>query len=329
MLSLANANNLNPISYDRRNRTPYAEQWNINVQRQLRGGIVVEIGYNGNHFLNSWRQIEGNPAPPGAGSINPRRVFTTATIPGAPGPTTLSNVLRIQRDGFSRYNALQIKVEKRYAKGLYLLASYSHSRTIALQDGYQDPLNEAPEIGVADIDRPNYFVGSGLYDLPFGRGRSIGRQWGGVANALLGGWSFGPIVRANSGTPFNLSVAGNPSNNGVGKDRPNLVGDTHLANPTPNEWFNVSAFAKNAPYTYGNVPHNFLRGPSFFNVDAVLRKSFRLNERLTADLRLESFNMLNHTNLDPPNAIVGVSNFGTISSAEPSRSNQVGLKILF
>ena len=128
--------------------------------------------------------------------------------------------------------------------------------------------------------------------------------------------------------PLNLSVIGTPSNSGQA-DRPNVVGDWHLANPTVQEWFYTAAFAKNALYTYGNAGRNALRGPGVFNLDLAAHKVFRFNERVSAQLRLESFNATNTPALGNPNTAVGSPQFGQISSAGVPRDNQIGLKILF
>jgi hypothetical protein len=112
-----------------------------------------------------------------------------------------------------------------------------------------------------------------------------------------------------------------------------VVGNWQLADPTVQEWFNTAAFVKNAPYTYGDAGRNILRGPGLFNLDLAAHKQFRITERITAQLRLESFNA---TNTPPfagqtgsPNTVVGSPQFGQISVAGTPRDNQIGLKILF
>jgi hypothetical protein len=198
------------------------------------------------------------------------------------------------------------------------------AKTTALGSGFQDPLNIDAEVGPADTDRRHYFVASGVYELPFGRDG----EGGGVSRALFGGWSLSPIVTVASGLPLNLTVNGNPSNTGQ-NDRPNVVGDWQLENPTVAQWFNTAAFVANDRYTYGNAARNLLRGPGLFNVDLSARKSFRLSRGISADLRFESFNLTNTPSLGSPNTQVGNPSFGRISSAGAARSNQVALKLLF
>jgi len=129
--------------------------------------------------------------------------------------------------------------------------------------------------------------------------------------------------------PINLTVNGEPSNNGDTSDRPNVIGEWRLANPGVQEWFNTAAFVANAKYTYGNAGRNILRGPGLVNFDFGAHKSFRITERVTAQLRLESFNATNTPFFSAPNTQVGNPSFGQISSAGTPRDNQVGLKILF
>jgi len=327
-LTPASARNVTLVSYDRSNKTPTAYQWNLNVQRELPGAVVLEVGYTANRFVNDWRQIDGNPAPAGPGDINSRRAFTTAEVPGSSDLITLANVVRIQKDGWSRYRALQTKVEKRYSKGVSVLASYAWSRTTGLGNFFQNVNDIDAEVAVSDNDRPHHFVASGVWELPFGNGRAVGGNWAGVTNGVLGGWSLSPILTLTSGAPLNLTVNGNPANTGQ-SDRPNVVGDWHLDNPTPEQWFNTAAFVANDKYTFGNAGRNLLRGPGTFNLDVVLRKSFQVSERVSADLRFESFNATNTTPLGAPNTQVGNPSFGRISSAGAARSNQVALKLYF
>lgn len=329
-LSLSNAANVQLISYDRSDATPYDQQWNFNIQRQLPGGIVLEAGYYGNKLDHMWRQIDGNPAPPEPGTVNLNREFTSTTVPGTTDTITLGAVTRIQKDGYSNYNAMQAKLEKRYSKGVTFIASYAYSKTMALGDasGVQNPLNWRADYALSSQDMRQHFVGSAIYALPFGRGKTWGAHWNRITDGLLGGWSGGPIVTVDSGMPLNLSVVGDPSNTGQ-QDRPDVAGNWHLANPTVQEWFNTAAFIPNYKYTYGNAGRNILLSPGLVNLDFGLHKAFRITERVNAQLRLESFNLTNTPALGAPNTQVGNQLIGQITSAGAARENQIGLKIVF
>jgi hypothetical protein len=330
-LSLANASNVQLISYDRKGVTPVDYQWNFNVQRQLPGGILLEVGYYGNKLDHMWRQIDGNPAPPEPGNINANRPYTSTLVPANGATITLGSVVRIQKDGWSAYNALQTKIEKRYANGLTFIASYAYSKTLALGDtpGVQNQLNWMADKAVSSQDMRQHFVGSAVYQLPFGHGRKFGSGWSRITNAVLGGWSFAPIVTVSTGLPLNITVNGNPSNTGTSVDRPNVVGQWQLANQSASEWFNTAAFVANAPYTYGNAGRNIIRAPGLVNLDLALHKSFRITERVSAQIRAESFNATNTPALGAPNTVLGNALFGQITSAGSARDNQLGVKVVF
>ncbi len=327
-LTPASASDVNLVSHDRRDRIPTAYQWNVNVQRELPGRVMVEAGYTFNKLVNMWREIDGNPALPGPGNVNRRRFIQTAVDPVSRESFTLANVTRIQKDGWSRYHGLQTKIERRYGNGISLLGAYTWSRTVGIENFFQDPNNLEAEVGPTSVDRPHRFVASGVYELPFGRDRRIGSDWRGLKDAVLGGWAFSPILTIQSGAPLDLTVNGNPSNSS-GTDRPNVVGDWRLDDPTVQRWFNTDAFVANAPFTYGNATRNLLRGPGFYNVDIALRKAFRVSDRVTAELRFESINATNAVNFGNPNTQVGNPNFGVISSADTARNQQVAVKFTF
>jgi hypothetical protein len=332
-LSVANAKNVELISYDQRSVPPTDYQWNFNVQRQLPGGILLEVGYMGNTFDHNWWDIDGNPAPLAAnptGSLNSRRLYPSTAVPGTPDTLTLADVVRIQKDGYSHYNGLQAKLEKRYTHGLTFIASYAYSKTMALGDtiGLQDPNDWRAEYAPAVQDMTQHFVGSAVYELPFGRHRQFGSNWNRATNVVLGGWSIDPIVTVDTGFPVNLTE--NVDNSNTGQiDRPNVVGDWHLAHPSVNEWFNTAAFVVNPEGTFGDAGRNILRAPGLFNLDLGAHKTFQLSERVGAQFRLESFNLTNTPPLGYPNAELGNPNFGKIQSAGTPRENQIALKVVF
>jgi hypothetical protein len=329
--SAANASAVVLTSVDTSNTAPIAQQWNLNIERQLPGGILLEAGYYGNRFDHMWRAFNANQLTIPNANQKANLSYKTVILPGVSNPVTLSTTLtRDQLDGYSRYNALQIKAEKRYSKGLMFIVSYAYSKTMAVGDtsGVQNILDVPAEYAVSSQDLTHHFVGSAIYDLPFGRGKGFGAHWNRVTNAFLGGWSISPIVTVDSGFPLTLTVRGNPSNTG-GTDRPNINGDWHLIDPTVQEWFNTSVFSKNAPLTYGDAGRNILRGPGLFNIDLAAHKSFQITERISTELRVESFNFTNTPALGNPNTQVGNPNFGTISSAGPPRDNQLAVKVLF
>ncbi len=158
-----------------------------------------------------------------------------------------------------------------------------------------------------------------MYELPFGRGR-----------AILGGWTTAGIVTFSSGLRVDLSVRGNPSNTGA-TDRPNVLHDWYLSpgERSLDRWFDTTAFAPNAPFTFGNAARNLIGGPPLTNFDLALYKQFRINERIRTQFRVEAFNATNTPAFGSPNAQVGNPNIGQISSAGRPRNLQLGLKLVF
>jgi Carboxypeptidase regulatory-like domain len=351
-LSLTNANgatNVTLVSFDRHAVIPTDQAWNLNVQRALPSGIVVEVGYYGNKFDHNWWQIDGNPAPatptselPTAG-INANRLYKSTTIPDVAGNPTinLGTVSRVWKEGWSQYNGLQAKAEKRYSKGLTFIAAYSYAKTIGVGDteDFQNPANILAERAVVDTDMRHHFVGSSLIPLPFGHGQQFGSEWNRWLDGAFGGWSLNPIVTASSGQPLNLTESKNPSNSGGTADRPNEIGNPWAAiNPTtgaptrvPAQWFNTAAFAVQASGTYGDAPRNVITGPGILNLDAGLHKTITFSERFSAQLRLESFNVTNSPHYGAPALNVqSPTTLGTITSVTGNpRQNQVAIKFFF
>jgi len=354
-LSLTNANGatgVTLVSFDRHAVIPTDQAWNINVQRALPGGIVAEVGYYGNKFDHNWWQVDGNPAPATAtsaeigGLLNNDRPIHSTTIPNVSGTPTiyLGTVNRLWKEGWSQYNGLQAKVEKRYSKGYNFLATYAYAKTIGIGDtnDFQNPLNVAAERAVVNTDMRHRFVGSSVLPLPFGHGRQFGSSWNKWLDGAFGGWSLNPIVTANTGQPLNLTESKNPSNSGGTADRPNEIGNPGAAiNPTtgaatapirvPGQWFNTSAFAVQASGTYGNAPRNVITGPGVLNLDAGIHKTLTFSEHLSTQLRLESFNVTNSPHYGSPALNVqSPTTLGTITTVTGNpRQNQLAIKFLF
>jgi hypothetical protein len=337
-----NARNIGTSSYQRDLRNAYSQQWNFNIQRELPGETVLEVGYYANKANKLMRRTEGNYALPGPGVVNARRRYTTVLVPGdnvLVGP--LANTFRHEATANSNFHSLQTKVEKRFSAGLSLLGSYMWSKAISDGRGEsaaggvsnslpQDPLNYRAERSLADEHRAHRFVVSYNYDLPFGRGKSHLANAGAIAEGFLGGWAIGGITTLSTGRLQNLSVQGNPSNTG-NPDRPDVVGDWRLDSDqrTLERWFNTSAFVRNAAYSYGNAGRNLIEGPAEVNFDLAVYKSFTIREGMRLQFRAEAFNLMNTPQFGVPNAQVGNPAFGSIGSAGRPRNLQFGLKFVF
>jgi hypothetical protein len=307
--------------------TPYVQQWNFNIQQQVGAGFVAQVSYVGSSSHDLEYQINIDQGTPGAGSILLRQPLPQYSAVNVTGPFVSAN-----------YESLQGQIERRFSKGLTALAAYTWSHSIdngpssAADDGYdpgpQNPNNLAAGRGNSDFDVRQRFSFSTVYELPFGKGKPF-LNGNSLGNAVLGGWQLTAIVSAQTGLPITPILSYDPTNTGI-IAYPNRIGSGVLSNPTPNDWFNGSAFVAPTGYSYGNSGRNILTGPGFHNIDLGLSRRVSLKERASLELRAEAFNLFNTPQFGPPNNTVGVSNTGAITTViNPQRELQFALRFAF
>jgi outer membrane receptor protein involved in Fe transport len=341
-LDIARATGVQLSAIERQAISPYSQQWNLNIQRDLGKDWMVEVGYAGSKGTHLERVIDENYSPPGAGAINAKRPFQTAAVPGSSVVAALGPIYGYHFNGNTNYNALVTRLEKRFSQGLTVLTSYTYSKAIgdicgaaAAGDttncGYQDPRNLRNERSIDNIDVPHRFVSSAMYELPFGRGRRYGSQMPRALDAVAGGWMLGSIFTIASGVPFSVISSGNPANTGTFSvvNRPNVVADPYGITRTVTQDFNTAAFVNNAAYTVGNAGRNIMRQRGFFNWDFSANKEFALYERLRMQFRFESFHFTNTPRFGVPGTTLGTATFGRITSADTPRNQQLGLKLIW
>ncbi len=146
-----------------------------------------------------------------------------------------------------------------------------------------------------------------------------------MPRAVADGWQTAGIITLQTGQPFSVLTGQNQSSTGLGNDRPNLVGDPNAGPRSVAQWFNTSAFALNAPLTFGNAGRNIVTGPPYKNVDYSVMKNTRLTESLSMQLRAEFFNILNHPNFALPRNTMTAPNFGALYQTPDVAQNNVGL----
>jgi len=305
-------------------------QGNIAIQRELTAAMVATIAYVGSSSRNLRRQLDVNAPLPGPGPINPRRPFPDW------GAITV-----LQADAETSYHALQAKLERRFTRGLSVLASYTWSHAIDdaqdNEDGGgngpvlpQNPLNLAAEKASAGIDVRQRLVTSFVYDVPLGRaGGVLGASP--VMRAIFGGYRVSGIFVAQGGPPVNPGVAGNPANT-TGPIRPNRLADGNLPRDerSVDRWFDLSAFAVPPPFTYGDSGRNVLRAPGLVNVDLVVARDVPFGGDRRLEFRAEFFNLTNSAHFARPNATIGSPQAGLISStAQANRQVQLGVRFVF
>ena len=309
----------------------HIQQWNVNIQRELPYSAVLTVAYAGTYGNSLMeKNFNFNSAPPNLGN-NPRAL--------RPYPQ-YNNINLTDSHGWLKYESLQVKAERRAAKGLYLLAAYTYSKAVTnglvqeiTADPGQDfyPLLPYPNAdkGLASTDLRNAFNLSYLYELPFGKGRKYGSNLNKVAQTVLGNWQINGITLVHSGFPLGITMSTNQSGTGIG-NRPNRICDGSLANPTVSQWFDTKCFVAPAPGTLGNSARTTLAGPGQVNFDTSVFKKFPVTESSELQFRGEFFNIANHAQLSVPLTALGPSTFGKITSTVNSaRQIQFALKYVF
>jgi hypothetical protein len=299
----------------------YAQHWNFNIQREVNRVGVFSIAYAGSKGTDLPRSLDANQPFPGSSPLYSR----------APYPS-FSNILVTESGGNSEYQSLQLLFRRRLSKGLAMLASYTFSKSIddtsaflptqSDQNFPQDSHNYRLERALSSFDVPNLATIAFVYAIP------SPLRW-------MRGFELSSIITAESGQPFTPELSTDNSNTGntggnFGIDRPNVLRSPALANPSPQEWFNVNAFAIPQPYTWGNAGRNILRGPGLFTADLSLRRVFVLRDRLRMTAEAQAFNTLNRANFNLPDAFADQPlTFGKIFSAKDPRQIQFALRFAF
>jgi hypothetical protein len=306
----------------------YTQTWSGGLQYELLPSTMVEVSYMGSWTLGADNSTIRNVPEPGSGSVQARR-----PIP-ALGP-----IRTIRFDGKSIYHGVTIKAEQRLRRNYSYSVSYTLSSstddasspgaTEAEPNVPQDVRNVFDETGewaASSFDHRHLFVASGTYELPFFD------DAGGLTEGLFGGWRVNAVFFAQSGAPFTVNLGVDQANVGSGPaQRPDQVSEPNLPSGErlPERWFDTSAFALPAPFTFGSARRNSVIGPGFANLDLVVAKTWRVASTRQLELRWEVFNALNRVNFDLPNRIFGTANFGRIFSAKNPREMQVGAKFSF
>jgi hypothetical protein len=332
------------INYTPRDtRTAYVQSYHLSIQREIVRNLLVDVAYVGNVsrnliILGDFNQARPNNATdPPAGTL----LQTRRPIPG------FSSIQASFAGGEANYNALQIKLERRFSDGLYLLNSFTWSKAIDNASGHLEANNGdnsrinirdlQSERGLSSYDQPVNNTTSVVYELPYGRGRRFGSNAPGIVNAALGGWRLTLINTMTSGQIGNLSYNA-PSASQVTSTlgltyRPNIIGDITVPSDqrTPDNYLNRSALAiPDRSQPFGSAGRNTVRGPAFFQTDLGLHKQFPLfSETTKLEFRVEAFNLFNHSNFAAPDTNISNSTFGQLRTAFPAREIQFALKLYF
>ena len=340
------------------------QSWFFSVQRDLGHNWMVDVAYVGNHGFNEIIINDINQA-----NVMQPTTCTTATESSSssgcitnfqsrlPMPN-FTSVIGTLPWGYSNYNGLQAKVEKRFSSGLYLLNAFTWSKSLDIapqaQDGsggcdncgnfipsVQNIYNYKADYGISATNRPFLNVTSLVWSLPVGTGQRLLSNVGRVGNAIVGGWQMTDIFQARSGDPITFAYSPDGDTqvsalitiDGRNSYRPNESGPAIATNKSPKGYFNLSSFSTPQPYApFGNSPRNGVRGYGFWELDTGLTKDFALTEKYHLQFRAEAFNLTNETNFGEPNSVYNGANsttFGVITSSLPARELQFAGKIIF
>lgn len=314
------------------NRSPYSQQWNLFIQRQLTDSTTVDIGYVGSANRKQIGYFGMNNAPtPAPGAVDPRRILYKAGFIGnMDGGFNMFN---------SEYNAFQAKLTRRFSKGLQLIGNYTWGKCMddqsSLAEGkYQNFLNTRADWSRCSYDIQHAFKLGYVYDLPFGRGRQFGSGWNKFTDGVLGGWALEGIVQLQSGTPSNVRTGLDRANVGKTNERPNVIRNPNLPNGdrTVDRWFDTGAFQLQDAFTWGNAGAYMVHDDGRIVFDLSIAKRFRFLERHSLELRGEFFNFPNNVNFTAPGSggyVINTATYGVIQGTTAARQIQFALRYAF
>lgn len=324
-------------------KTPYTQQWNLDIQRQLTNTFMVAVGYVGTKATHLIGIVDINEVQPGL-------AFSSGVIPVGTAVTStntpLLNPLRPYR-GYSsineiepwfnsNYHSLQASAQKTFGGNSLIGVSYTWSKNLtdAQTDRSSAPQNtynfHDGEYGPAQFDRRHVFTANYVYELPFFRTQK------GLIGKVLGGWQIAGIVYANTGLPLTITTGGIDTGGlgllpGAASARPDAVCDpANGATKDRFQWFNTSCFVTPPVGRPGNLGRGNVWGPGFQRWDLSGSKNITFRERYRFQLRAEATNVFNHSN---PNTIgtslTTTSTYGTVTTYRDPRIVQLGAKFYF
>jgi len=335
-----------------------ADEWNMTVQHQFAGNTTLQVGYvgqRGTHLMVPFdyaqRVLLPNTACATPPCTAPSPYFaanpTLYSVLGNGGPG--ATVSGTKSNGTMRYNSLQAVVQKQMTHGLQYQVAYTFSKCMSDSTGYygawvnalsasaywQNVYDQKSEYAPCYYDATHVISAYAIYDLPFGRGRMLGKNANRAINGVIGGWEVSPIVSFRTGWPMPVYGAQDESGTFGRGARADCNGVPSIANTAiPGigvQWFNnTGQFTNPVVGTFGNCSPQLsdLRSPHYSDVDLSLHKDFLITERFRLQFRSDFVNAFNHVQLNAPNMSLG-STMGQITGAQPPRNIQLALKLYY
>jgi hypothetical protein len=315
-------------------RTPYLQQWNLNVQQELPAGFLLELGYTGSKGTELMGRQDLNQARlnlPGENlPVQQRRPYPQ-----------FQSILQFEGGEVSNYHGMALRLERRFSAGFHLLTNYTWSKSMdtesrSIDDGaspHHVSTNRALDWGLSSFDVRQRFVTSAIWELPVGPGKRFLGSARGWQTWLLRGWQANTIVQLQSGNPFSITVAGDQSNTAVfANQRPHRVGHGILpdSEKLPERWFDTAAYVLNPVNTFGNAGRDTLYEDGVQTIDLSFFKNSYFGEgRYNLQFRAEFFNLFNTVNFGRPGQVVNGANYGVLAEVAPAREIQFALKFIF
>lgn len=354
----------NNVSFvDPSDRVPRFHNWHLDVQREIAPRTVVTASYVGSRAYNlaaaptdfttainqNFNQLNPQYLSLGTALLQPVPnpmfgIITAGQLAGATIPQSqllrpypqFTGVTRFAPAfGNSHYHSVQMQLEKRTSHGITALVSYTIAKNLSDLTNADNAYNRQAERSYASFDVPQRLSVTATWELPFGKGRKFGTNMHRALDLLAGGWMLSNFQVYQAGFPLSFGLARGTA--GAGSGRPNVVGDPSQGVSGPivsrlRNYFNTTAFAQPADFTYGNASPfiGTVRSPGMNNANATLSKDFRIIENVRLQFRAEMFNVTNHPVFGAPNTSLGNANFGIVSSqANLNRQMEFIAKILF
>jgi hypothetical protein len=335
--------------WDANIRPAISQQWNLAVEHQFTGSTTLQVGYVGQHATHlmvalPYLQKQLHPD----GSITP-----SPFLSGNPAlQSEISQISGTASIGNMRYDALQATLQKRFSGGLQGQIAYTYSKCMTDSIGYfgaggqaaptspywQNLYDRRSEWGPCYYDVAHVLSSYVVYELPFGRNKSWGRNLNRFVNAAIGDWQLGGIVQFHGGSPLTIYADDASGTNSRGP-RANCVAPPHVFGRKPAldpftgqfggyQWFDPASYAPAAPGTFGTCGVGTVRGPGLRTANLSVQKEFPVSESKRLEFRAEFFNVTNTPILNSPN--IGLSPYlGLINSSQGERNIQFALKFYF
>jgi hypothetical protein len=335
----------------------YSQQYSFGLQFEPVRALLVEATYSGNrgiHLQNSNLNVNqlttdqmklgdallARVNNPFFGLITTGSLATSTTTAAQllrPYPHFTGVTLREFTDGSSTYNALLLRVERRFGNGLTFIGSYTNSKMIDNVGNRQDNYNLAGERSLSTLHTPQRLTIAGVWEIPVGPGR----RWKGGPHPILRkiteGWQLDWIGTLQTGLPLSVTSNTNTSQSQGGGQRPNSTGKSAKLEgriqDRLNRYFDVTQFVNAPAFRFGNLSRTLpdVLGPGLHDWDVSLIKTTRIGEHLKFQLRLETFNIWNHPAFANPGTSFGTASFGRINDvanrANPARQIQLAAKL--